>query len=97
MKTGRPKQQLNLNDDERLQLESIAASRSNRDDLLSAPKIVFTVQLMESPTQPLPMNFTEQATVGIWRQRYLGHGIQGLHDDSNQADREQSQTKRLPC
>jgi putative transposase len=81
MKTGRPKQQLNLNDDERLQLESIAASRSIAHGLVVRAKIVLLSADGNSNTAIADKLHMSKPTVGIWRQRYLGHGIQGLHDE----------------
>jgi putative transposase len=81
MKTGRPKQQLNLNDDERLQLESIAASRSIPHGLVVRAKIVLLSVDGKSNTAIANELHMSKPTVGIWRQRYLGHGIQGLHDE----------------
>jgi putative transposase len=81
MKTGRPKQQLNLNDDERLQLESIAASRSIPHGLVVRARIVLQSADGKSNTAIAKELHMSKPTVGIWRQRYLEHGIQGLHDE----------------
>jgi putative transposase len=81
MKTGRPKQQLNLSNDERLQLESIAASRSMPHGLVVRTKIVLMSANGKSNANIADELHMSKPTVGMWRQRYLRQGIQGLHDE----------------
>jgi putative transposase len=81
MKTGRPKQPLTLSDGDRLHLESIANSRSLPHGLVVRAQIVLKAALGESNSAIADALGMSKPTVGIWRQRYLDHGIQGLHDE----------------
>jgi putative transposase len=78
---GRPKQPLTLRDDEHLQLESIAGSRSLPHGLVVRAQIVLTAADGKSNTVIADRLRLSKPTVGIWRQRYLDHGIQGLHEE----------------
>lgn len=81
MITGRPKQPVTLSKDERLQLESIAGSRSLPHGLVVRAQIVLMAAEGKSNTAIAERVRLTRPTVGIWRQRYLEHGIQGLHDE----------------
>jgi putative transposase len=81
MKTGRPKQLLKLHDEERLHLESIASSRSLSHGLVVRAQIVLKAAAGESNTVIAAKLHLSKPTVGIWRQRYLAQGIQGLHEE----------------
>jgi putative transposase len=81
MITGRPKPPLTLGYDERLQLESIAGSRSLPHGLVVRAKIVLMAAEGQSNTAIAERLRLTKPTVGIWRQRYIDHGIQGLHDE----------------
>lgn len=81
MKTGRPIQPLALSDEARLQLESIAGSRSLPHGLVVRAQIVLMAANGESNTAIAEQLRLTKPTVGIWRQRYLAHGIQGLYDE----------------
>jgi len=78
---GRPKQPLSLSRDERLQLESIAGSRSLPHGLVIRAQIVLMAADGKSNTVIADRLRLSKPTVGIWRQRYLDHGIQGLHEE----------------
>ncbi len=78
---GRPKQPLSLSRDERLQLESIAGSRSFPHGLVIRAQIVLMAADGKSNTAIADRLHLSKPTVGIWRQRYLDHGIQGLHEE----------------
>jgi len=80
MKTGRPIQPLSLSDEERFQLESIAGSRSLPHGLVIRAQIVLMAANGQSNSLIADKLHLSKPTVGIWRQRYLEHGIQGLHD-----------------
>lgn len=81
MKTGRPRKPLTLNPEERLQLESIATSRSLPHGLVLRAKIVLLAAQGESNTAIAERLRLTRPTVGIWRQRYLDHGLEGLHEE----------------
>ena len=78
---GRPKQPLSLSGDERLELESIAGSRSLPHGLVIRAQIVLMAADGKSNTAIAHRLRLSKPTVGIWRQRYLDHGIQGLHEE----------------
>jgi putative transposase len=80
MKTGRPKQLLLLQPGERIQLESISSSRSLPYSLVQRAQIVLMAADGASNTEIAQQLRLSNPTVGIWRQRYLDYGIQGLHD-----------------
>ena len=68
MITGRPKQPLTLKDDERLQLESIAGSRSLPHGLVVRAQIVLMAANGKSNTAIAERLRLTKPTVGIWRQ-----------------------------
>lgn len=81
MRTGRPKAELVLSDDERSQLLAFARSRSLPVALASRAHIVL------SSADGEPNNAIAQrlrltgATVGKWRSRFIERRIAGLYDD----------------
>lgn len=81
MKTGRPISPIVLTDDERNQLESIAGSRSLPHSLVVRAQIVLMAGRNKTNTEIAEQLHLSKPTVGIWRKRYLDHGIQGLHDE----------------
>jgi len=81
MKTGRPKQPLVLQAEERIQLESISSSRSLPHAFVQRAQIVLMAAIGASNTEIAQHLRLSNPTVGIWRKRYLDHGIQGLHDE----------------
>jgi len=81
MKTGRPKQQLLLTDDARQDLETFANSRSLPHGLVQRAKIVLMAARGESNVHIAQKLRISKPTVGIWRRRYLDHGLEGLHDE----------------
>jgi transposase len=81
MKTGRPKQQIILVPEERSQLESIARSRTLPHGIVVRAQVVLRSASGESNTTIADELRLSRPTVGLWRRRYLEHGIQGLHDD----------------
>ena len=85
MKTGRPKQLLLLQPGERIQLESISSSRSLPYSLVQRAQIVLMAADGASNTEIAQQLRLSNPTVGIWRQRYLDYGIQGLHDGLKRA------------
>lgn len=81
MKTGRPKQALHLSEDESLQLQSITGSRSLPYGLVLRAQIILMAASGKSNTAIAKRLHLSKPTVGMWRQRYLDHGIQGLHEE----------------
>jgi len=81
MKTGRPKKVLQLDDEQRKQVEAIASSRSLPYGIVRRAKIIIM------SADGMPNNLIAQAlhlscpSVGKWRNRYIRFGIQGLHDE----------------
>ena len=81
MRTGRPKADLVLSDDERAQLQSFARSRSLPAALSSRASIVLSSAEGE-PNNSIAERFRlAQATVGKWRTRFIERRIVGLYDD----------------
>ena len=78
---GRPMPQLALTADERLQLESMARSRSMSAALVQRAKIVLACAEGTPNTQVAERLRTHKATVGLWRQRFLARRIAGLYDE----------------
>src|SRR5712672_2847810 len=81
MKTGRPKQQVQLTNDARQDLENFANSRSLPHGLVQRAKIVLMAARGESNAHIAEKLHISKPTVGIWRRRYLDHGLAGLHDE----------------
>ncbi len=81
MKTGRPKQQLKLTNDARQDLEAFANSRSLPHGLVQRAKIVLLAAQGVSNAFIAVKLHISRPTVGVWRRRYLDHGLEGLHDE----------------
>ena len=81
MKTGGPKVELVLSDEERSQLQSVARSRSLPAALSKRARFVLR------STDGEPNNLIAErldltnATVGKWRSRFFERRIPGLYDD----------------
>lgn len=81
MRTGRPKAELVLSDQERSQLESFARSRSLPAALSNRARLVLASAKGE-PNNAIAarLKMTKQ-TVGKWRTRFIKRRIAGLYDD----------------
>lgn len=81
MRTGRPKAELVLSDEERLQLQSFARSRSLPAALCSRARLVLASADGE-PNNAIAarLKMTKQP-VGKWRTRFIERRIAGLYDD----------------
>lgn len=78
---GRPNQVVQINSEERQQLESIAESRSLPHGLVMRAQIVLhSADGMGSNDVATLFDVSPQ-TVSHWRRRYRQHGIEGLHDE----------------
>ena len=81
MRTGRPKQVIILSKEEEEQLKSIMGSRSLPYGLVTRARII--IMAAEGATNKAiadKIGYSPQS-VGLWRRRFLEHGIQGLHDE----------------
>lgn len=81
MRTGRPKREITLSNEEREQLESFAYARSMPQGIAARMKIVLlAAQGMDNKAIAKQLQVS-QPTVGKWRSRFIGQGIEGLHDE----------------
>ena len=81
MTIGRPKAPLVLAEEERLQLQSIASSRSLPHGLVQRARLVLmAADGLSNGAISGRLGFSPQS-VCKWRQRYLQHGVEGLHDE----------------
>lgn len=81
MSRGRPKAQLILSDEERVQLNSIARSRSMSAALTLRARIVLACAEGRSNSAVAEHLQVTDLTVGKWRRRFLDQRIEGLHDE----------------
>src|ERR687892_370151 len=81
MAIGRPKAELILSEDERMQLTSLARSRSLPAGLVQRANLVLACA-EGVPNSAVAERFgVTNATVGKWRQRFVTLRIAGLHDE----------------
>jgi putative transposase len=79
MNLGRPLAPLQLEREQREQLEAMASSRSLLHGLVTrVPIILLSADGLsnEDIAARLPLN---QVTVGLWRRRFVKQGLTGLH------------------
>jgi putative transposase len=81
MARGRPVAPIQLNDEERTQLMSLANSRSLPHGVVQRAQIVLACAEGEANSDIAARLKLNKATVGKWRQRYRQMGIEGLHDE----------------
>jgi putative transposase len=81
MRTGRPKAELLLSDEEHSQLQSFARSRSLSAALSNRAHIVLSSANGELNSAIAERLKLTKATVGKWRLRLIERRIAGLHDD----------------
>jgi len=81
MARGRPVAPIQLNDEERTQLMSLANSRSLPHGLVQRAQIVLACADGEANSQIAARLKLTKTTVGKWRQRYREMGLEGLHDE----------------
>ena len=81
MRTGRPKVELMLTDEERLQLESFARSRSLPAALSNRVRLVLASAAGEANNAIAARLKLTNQTVGKWRKRFIERRIAGLYDD----------------
>ncbi len=81
MTRGRPKTELVVSDDERVQLESFARSRSLPAALSMRARIVLGSADGETNNAIAERLKLHKATVGKWRKSFIERRIAGLYDD----------------
>jgi putative transposase len=81
MKTGRPKKPLILTDEARRDLEVFANSRSMPHGLVRRARIILLAADGHSNKAIAAKLGLTKPTVGMWRKRYIGNGLSGLHDE----------------
>lgn len=81
MRTGRPKVDLVLSDEEHSQLQSFARSRSLPASLSNRARIVLSSADGEPNNLIAERLDLTKATVGKWRSRFIDRRIPGLYDD----------------
>jgi putative transposase len=81
MAIGRPKTELVLSEDERIQLSSLAGSRSLPHAIVSRAKVVlWSAEGITNSDIAVRLGWTK-ATVGKWRRRFLERRLPGLYDE----------------
>src|SRR5919107_5681122 len=81
MAMGRPKAELTLSEDERVQLQSLARSRSLPAGLVQRASLVLACADGAANSAVAERFGVTNATVGKWRQRFVAQRIAGLHDE----------------
>lgn len=81
MKTGRPKVPVVLSEEQQQQLQSWATSRSLPHGLVTRARIVLLAAEGLTNQAIAEKVGLSKPMVGKWRQRYLEHGLAGLHDE----------------
>lgn len=80
MPSGRPKLPLQLSDDMKAQLESIANSRSLPYAQVRRAQIILLSAQGQTNTQIAKKVGLSISMVGLWRKRFLNQGLMGLYD-----------------
>jgi transposase/transcriptional regulator with XRE-family HTH domain/transposase-like protein len=80
-KTGRPKAELTLSDDERATLERWARRAKSSHAIAQRAKIILTCAEGYNNKETAAMHRCNQATVGKWRKRFIERRLDGLHDE----------------
>ncbi len=81
MARGRPLRVLTLSSSERDQLISLTRARSMPHALVTRARIILLAADGWSNTAIAGQLGLSKPTVGLWRQRYLAQGVQGLYDE----------------
>ena len=81
MAMGRPKTALVLDAEQREQLESLATSRSLPAGLVRRAKIILLSASGKTNLEIAGQLKTTKVTVGLWRRRFLKHGMSGLYEE----------------
>jgi len=78
MAIGRPKATLVLDSELREQLENLGNSRSLPAGLVRRAKIILLSASGKTNREIARQLETSKVTVGLWRRRFLAHGVSGL-------------------
>ena len=78
---GRPLKPINLTNQEREQLESMAASHSLPQTLANRVRIVLLADKGLANKDVAAQLRVDPSTVSIWRNRFLDRRLEGLHDE----------------
>src|SRR5689334_24189947 len=81
MAKARTDRSLQLSSEERLQLESLAASRSLPAALVRRAKIILLTEEGMSDREAARRLSVAQPTVSMWRRRFRAGRLNGLHDE----------------
>jgi len=96
MITGRPKQPIVLQEEERVQLKAMAHSRSLPHGLvIRASLVLMAAEGVPNNRIAEKLDLSPQS-VCKWRQRYLEQGPAGLHDELRPGRLARSRTRRSP-
>jgi Winged helix-turn helix len=80
-RTGRPKTELVLTDDERITLERLATRRKSAQAIALRARIVLACATGVSNREAARHLGVGEATVGKWRRRFVAKGLNGLFDE----------------
>jgi transposase len=80
-RTGRPKSELVLTDDERGTLERLATRRKSAQAIALRARIVLSSATGITNRQAAGQLGVSEATVGKWRRRFVANGLKGLFDE----------------
>ena len=78
---GRPKSELILTDEEREELGRLARRARSAPHVSFRAKIVLRCAALETNGEVARVLHTSNATVGKWRERFVEHRMDGLHDE----------------
>ena len=81
MSIGRPKSELVLSQDERIQVSSLARSRTLPHAIVARAKMVLWSAEGASNTEIASRLQWTNATVGKWRRRFIERRLPGLYDE----------------
>lgn len=81
MKTGRPKQALNITESEKAELQRLVRRRKTAQSLALRARIVLTCGEGVTNQQVAKRLHTTGATVGKWRRRFCERRLDGLYDE----------------
>jgi transposase len=80
-RTGRPKTELVVTDDERITLERLATRRKSAQAIALRARIVLACATGVSNREAARHLGVGEATVGKWRRRFVAKGLNGLFDE----------------
>ena len=81
MRTGRPKARLELTPEERMQLQTLANSRSLPHSQVVRARIILAAANGDNNTAIARQIGLSQPSVGKWRSRFLAYRMAGLYDE----------------